>query len=237
MPLAYVRSLRARIGRFAASVLTACLLSHPAAATGDLCLAAARAAGEAHGVPFDVLTAITLTETATKKDGKTTPWPWAVNDGGTSHWFATRDAALRFAYGRFKAGARNFDVGCFQLNFRWHAEAFASLDQMFDPMLNADYAARFLKSHYDVTGDWSVAAGRYHSLTPEFATRYRRTFDRHRASVDPNAPIAPPTAPSRVQFGGLTALAAPAGQSGPGSLVSLGDDVRPLLRQGQSLLR
>jgi hypothetical protein len=161
-----------------------------AAADGGLCLAAARRASAAHGVPEDVLVALTLTETGTRRDGTLQPWPWAVNVGGPGHWFDTRDAALAFAYDRYRAGVRNFDVGCFQINFRWHSGAFASLEEMFDPTANADYAARFIAAHHAETGDWTEAAGRYHSRTEEHASRYRAAFEAHRERVGQGYPEA-----------------------------------------------
>ena len=54
---------------------------------------------------------------------------------------------------------------------------------MFDPDANAAYAARFLSELYAEFGDWSRAAGAYHSRTPKFANRYRGRFDRIRARL------------------------------------------------------
>ena len=46
------------------------------------------------------------------------------------------------------------------------ATTFPSLESMFDPQVGAGYAARFLKSLYAERGNWSAAAGAYHSQTP-----------------------------------------------------------------------
>jgi soluble lytic murein transglycosylase-like protein len=73
--------------------------------------------------------------------------------------------------GNHARGARSYDVGCFQINYRWHGQHFASLDQMFDPDANAAYAARFLSELYAEFGDWSRAAGAYHSRTPVLSPR------------------------------------------------------------------
>ena len=51
---------------------------------------------------------------------------------------------------------------------------------MFDPDENADYAARFLKSLYSEYGEWSQAAGAYHSRTPSYAKAYATRFDKMR---------------------------------------------------------
>ena len=148
------------------------------------CESAALSAARRTGVPVDVLRAISLTETGRKLGGELRPWPWTVNMEGAGSWFNDRQAAQAYVHQHKGRGARSFDVGCFQLNFRWHGEAFSSIEEMFDPGANADYAARFLKELYAEFGDWSLAAGAYHSRTPKFAKKYRARFDRIRKSLD-----------------------------------------------------
>ncbi|MEY8882549.1 hypothetical protein [Donghicola sp. XS_ASV15] len=41
-------------------------------------------------------------------------------------------------------GTTSIDVGCMQVNYRWHGEGFSSLEDMFDPAANTAYAAEFL---------------------------------------------------------------------------------------------
>ena len=133
------------------------------------------------GVPVSVLKAISLTETGRKHGGAFRPWPWTVNMEGEGHWFDNEDAARAYVYTEYKRGARSFDVGCFQINYKWHGQAFRSIEEMFDPLANALYAARFLQSLHAEQGDWGRAAGAYHSRTPEFADRYQARFERLRA--------------------------------------------------------
>lgn len=128
------------------------------------------------GVPVSVLKAISLTETGKKIDGKLRPWPWTVNMEGAGHWFDTLDEARAYVFQEFKRGARSFDIGCFQINYKWHNEHFSSIDEMFDPKANALYAARFLADLYAETGSWNAAAGAYHSRTKEHADRYSARF-------------------------------------------------------------
>ena len=164
-----------------------------AASDSELCDRAARYASERTGVPLDVLRAITRTETGREANGNAlTPWPWTVNMEGVGKWFDTRADALRFAELSHERGARSFDVGCFQINYRWHGNAFGSIDEMFDPKANALYAARFLLRLHARTGDWSKAAGAYHSGTQVYAARYRKRFDTIRGALGPavSAPAA-----------------------------------------------
>ncbi|MFD0859978.1 transglycosylase SLT domain-containing protein [Roseovarius aquimarinus] len=161
----------------ACSTIVGICPKNAAASTSRLCDAAARHAAERSNVPLEVLLAITRSETGRSIEGAFRPWPWTVNMEGVGKWFSTRADALAFVQADHNAGARSFDVGCFQVNYRWHGMHFASLDQMFDPEANALYAARFLASLRDETGDWPSAVGAYHSRTPEHAARYRARFD------------------------------------------------------------
>lgn len=146
-----------------------------------VCDQAATLAAARTGVPISVMKAITLTETGRTRDGRARPWPWTVNMEGKGVWFDDRTAALAYATAHHDLGARSFDIGCFQINYKWHHEAFASIDEMFDPAENALYAAGFLQQLYAETGDWELAAGAYHSRTPEHAERYRARFATYRA--------------------------------------------------------
>lgn len=129
------------------------------------------------GVPVEVLHAVALNETG-RKDGKQLrAWPWAINREGKGYWFQSYEEALAFAKQSLAEGRTSFDVGCVQINYRWHGRAFPSLEAMFDPEWTATYAAQFLRTLYEERGDWSAAAGAYHSLTPELAQKYAARFD------------------------------------------------------------
>lgn len=165
------------------------LLMMPIAVQGQdatdagFCNAAALSISEERGMPKDVLLALTLVETGRTKDGKFLPWPWTVNMEGKGYWFNTKAEALDFVKRSYAAGARSFDVGCFQINHRWHGQAFVNFEQMFDPLHNARYAAEFMTSLYNEGGSWSWAAGAYHSRTVALAGKYRTRFDRIRANL------------------------------------------------------
>jgi hypothetical protein len=159
-------------------------------AVAAVCEQVARAVAAETGVPEDVLRSISLTETGRSKDGAFLPWPWTVNMEGIGKWFDTYAEAQAYVDRNVARGARSFDIGCFQINYRWHGEAFASIEEMFDPMANARYAARFLGDLYAEFGDWSRAAGAFHSRTPALARKYATRFDRIRARL--SAPLPEP---------------------------------------------
>ncbi len=142
----------------------------------DICEDASEYAASRVGVPLQIMRALTRTETGRRLDGQFLPWPWTVNMEGEGKWFATMHEALNYAISNYETGARSFDVGCFQVNFKWHGEAFSSIEEMFDPYQNALYAARFLASLYQELGSWTAAAGAYHSRTPELAEKYETRF-------------------------------------------------------------
>jgi soluble lytic murein transglycosylase-like protein len=160
------------------------------------CEAAARLAASEQAVPADLLLAIALAESGRTSGGALRPWPWAVNQGGQGYWFATRDEAETHVAAALDAGVRNIDLGCFQINHRWHGARFPSVAAMFDPVGNARYAARFLADLYEETGDWSAAAGAYHSRTPDLAARYLGRVEALRRTMAAAPPL--PEPPQRV---------------------------------------
>jgi len=137
-----------------------------------ICDIAAQQAAENTGVPLSVLMSIARVETGTSITGALTPWPWTANLGGKGYFFQTMDEAIAFSAQHIDAGTINFDVGCFQINLRWHSKGFTSLENAFDPMANANYAANFLARLHQDTGNWSDAVATYHSRTPEHAQTY-----------------------------------------------------------------
>ncbi|QBF29695.1 tail length tape measure protein [Thalassococcus sp. S3] len=186
--------------------------------TENICDHAAIRAARDQDVPVDVMRTITRVETGRSRNEAVVPWPWTVNMEGEGRWFATEDEARAYVFRHFKNGARSFDVGCFQINYKWHHQAFRSIDEMFDPEINATYAAEFLRSLFVEFGDWSKAAGAYHSRTPVYARKYAKKFDQVRARLDP----APPQG-TRVRGASLADPFAPSNTSAgpPGSLVRL----------------
>lgn len=157
----------------------------PARADTGLCDDAARHAAAFTGVPVDLLRAITLTET--RQNGA--PWPWSVNLDGAAFYYADREAAIAAAEG-FVADGGDPDIGCFQLNTRWHGDAFANLARMFDPTENATYAAGFLKDLHREKGNWTDAVAAYHSRDPDNGLAYVARVGAALSALSPDMPVA-----------------------------------------------
>lgn len=189
-------------------LLSAILFS--SAARANICDDAALRASGRTGVPTDVLLTITRLETGRGRAAE--PWPWTVNHAGAGTWFRTEDEARAYVFSQVKRGASNLDIGCFQINYRWHSDAFRSLDDMFDPDRNATYAARFLKQLHSEFGNWTEAVGAYHSRTPEFAARYKEKFRQVSAGLET------PSAPEAEANGGAWPFLRSGTTSGNGSL-------------------
>jgi predicted pyridoxine 5'-phosphate oxidase superfamily flavin-nucleotide-binding protein len=71
------------------------------------------------------------------------------------------------------ARVNNVDIGCMQINWRWHRGAFASPVDMLDPSLNVRYAARLLAAYKVRAGSWSAAVAQYHTRDARLAATYQ----------------------------------------------------------------
>jgi hypothetical protein len=142
---------------------------------GHLCRAAITEAERGANLPRGLLQAIGRVESGRRdpETGQFAPWPWTINAEGEGKYFPTREAAIAHVRQLQARGVRIIDVGCMQVNLHHHPNAFASLEQAFDPLTNARYAARFLTELNGGRADWRQAAGHYHSQTPERAGPYR----------------------------------------------------------------
>jgi hypothetical protein len=155
---------------------------------GGVCIREILAAQARHGIPDNMLLAIGLQEAGTRRNGQFTVWPYAVNAEGEGRLFDSRAAALDWITERQRAGVRSIDVGCMQINMRWHPDAFVNAAQGFDPTVNVDYAARFLKQLYGQTGNWMQAAGSYHSQEPQFRDIYLARLRNNIAAANARLP-------------------------------------------------
>jgi soluble lytic murein transglycosylase-like protein len=133
---------------------------HPAIAADDqACEREMARAARANDIPLNVLYAVGLTETGRK--GALNPFDMNV-DGRTVASASLNEALVKFGAERAK-GAQLIDIGCMQINHRWHAADFQSLTDMFDPARNVRYAANFLKELRQREGSWTLAVARYNA--------------------------------------------------------------------------
>lgn len=153
------------------SAATAALLT--TAAVAGVGVPQAPAAGDAAGlceieiaraereyeIPQGLLRAIALVESG--RGGR--PWPWTIGEPGAAHYAPTREAAAREARQRIAQGRRSIDLGCLQVNWRWHGERFPDPEWVLEPRNNTDYAAWYLAELRRQHGSWTLAVARYHA--------------------------------------------------------------------------
>jgi soluble lytic murein transglycosylase-like protein len=116
-------------------------------------------ASNKHGVPLGMLYAVGLTETGRAGSLQ----PYALNIEGRSAFGANLAEAVQFFKAARKRGAKLIDLGCMQINHHYHAENFASVEEMLDPAKNVEYAAQFLKQLREREGTWTLAVARYNA--------------------------------------------------------------------------
>lgn len=125
-------------------------------------------------LPRALLASVALAESGrfVRSTGKTHSWPWTINAEGRAYYLPNKQAAVRKARELLDQGIRSMDIGCMQVNLRYHPKAFASLEDAFDPLTNMGYAALFLTRLSAQAGSWPKAIGRYHSESPALNRPY-----------------------------------------------------------------
>ena len=141
----------------------------------NTCHAAARSHERVAAIPSNLLTSIALAETGRWNAEKREmfAWPWTVTSGGSGTYYPTQQDAIDAVRKLQSKGVTNIDVGCMQINLQYHPNAFARLDQAFDPDTNVGYAKNFLLGLHKSTGSWIQAAANYHSANPQLNLNYR----------------------------------------------------------------
>jgi soluble lytic murein transglycosylase-like protein len=152
--------------RHIASALAALYLSSlavfatdAAGAAANPCEAEILRAADRYGIPAGILYAVGLTETGNKGSLQ----PNALNIEGKAVFPKSRAEALADFEAARRDGKTLIDLGCMQINHRYHGAAFGSIGEMLDPRRNVDYAARFLASLHARHETWSMAVARYHA--------------------------------------------------------------------------
>jgi len=186
-------------------LLPAAARALPMVATDLMCAEQVRAAEASYGIPVGLLESISIVESGRYDSARraTIAWPWTVMAQGQGRYFPTKAEAIAEVRRLKSRGVENIDVGCMQVNLHFHPNAFADLDEAFDPAANVAYAARFLIGLYQATNHWPTAASYYHSQTPSLAAGYREKLMKvwaalggeggstRLASAPPPRPLAP----------------------------------------------
>ncbi|MDX5361461.1 MAG: transglycosylase SLT domain-containing protein [Alphaproteobacteria bacterium] len=172
------RLWRAAVALAALSVLPAAASAGQPVRNADICRATTAYVEQIRGMPPQLLAAVSLTETGRSIRDEAgerhfVSWPWTINAEGKGYFFDSKEQAIAKVRQLQAQGMRSIDVGCMQINLRFHGEAFDSLEEAFDPLINVTYAAEFLTALFDEHRSWKKAIERYHSATEQFYVRYR----------------------------------------------------------------
>lgn len=104
-----------------------------------------------------------------------TPWPWAIQVQGKSYYFKKQLAATLYIKQLLLLGIENFDVGCFQINWRWHKDKVKTPQELLNPNKNTLIAAQFLNDLKAQHQSWVKAVAYYHSSNPQKGAAYAKS--------------------------------------------------------------
>ncbi|MBQ8672345.1 MAG: transglycosylase SLT domain-containing protein [Alphaproteobacteria bacterium] len=146
-----------------------------------VCAAAVQSAGDEFGVSHDLLHTISVVESGRwdNLQQRFVAWPWTVNANGKGHYYETREQALEAIKNFQSQGIVSIDVGCMQINMKYHGDEFASVEEALDPHKNVQYSAKLLRSLYSQNGNnWEKAAKKYHSGNPDAGNIYSKRLEK-----------------------------------------------------------
>lgn len=142
----------------------------------ELCSLVAAGMESKYGIKTHLLQTISSVETGRwdYNKEKFISWPWTINVNGKGQHFNTKEEAVAEVKRLQANGTKNIDVGCMQISLKYHSDAFNSLEDAFEPEINVEYSAKFLKKLYNRRQDWQKAAMDYHSKIPSKGQKYRK---------------------------------------------------------------
>ena len=118
-------------------------------------------------IPKGLLLGIGKAEAIRKLNNKYIIWPWTINHAGKSLFFDTKKQMTNYVFKNLQKNDLNIDVGCMQINIKWHKNNFKKISDMFEIDPNISYAASFLKQLKNRHGSWDEAIKYYHSSDPK----------------------------------------------------------------------
>ena len=110
-------------------------------------------------IPRGLLMAIALTESGNRG----TPSPYAMNIAGRSHFAQSGQEMANIINSNWGRGVRSIDVGCMQVNLKFHAENFSRLTDLLNSVTNVEYGASYLIKLAKESGSWKSAVMSYHN--------------------------------------------------------------------------
>lgn len=139
--------------------------------------------------------------TGTESTYRGQPWPWSANYKGKPYYFKNQKALKKFVSKLSKKQRGDLDIGCMQLNYRYHGWKFNDILEMTDPHRNMILGSLYLYELYlkekiyqldkkrhnprwkipDDLHIWAIAVGRYHSHKVKNGKKYVKAVTKHLA--------------------------------------------------------
>ena len=150
----------------------------------ELCQIAVDKAEKNYQIKSNLLQTIASVESGrwNAQAGKRVAWPWTVHANGKGRYYKSKAEAIAAVKDMQQKGITNIDVGCMQINLKYHGKAFANLEEAFDPEKNVAYSAQFLRKLYKRNKqNWTKTAMHYHSRNLRKGTNYKNRLEKHYA--------------------------------------------------------
>lgn len=137
----------------------AAIVPSAASAQGADCASLIARTESTRNIPRGLLMAIAVTESAL--NGR--PNPFAMNIAGRSYFANGYQDMANVISANWSRGVKSIDVGCMQVNLKYHGMKFARMTDLLDPNTNVQYGASFLISLATQAGSWKDAVMSYHN--------------------------------------------------------------------------
>ena len=161
-------------------------------AEDDLCGLAANKISQEYQIKPELLQTIASVESGrwVEEKQQRIAWPWTVQANGSGHYYKSKEEAVKAVKLLQEKGIKNIDVGCMQINLKYHGHAFNSVEDALEPTKNVAYSAEFLRKLYHKTGNWQKTAMQYHSKNHNKGMIYKKRLEKHYAEyIKPESDI------------------------------------------------
>ena len=128
-------------------------------------------------IPPDIFYAVALQESGRydERAAAREPWPWTLNVEGDGYYYASHTEAWNALLDYVVDGRTNIGIGLMQVTWPYNQYALVDVYGALDPDTNLRLGAQVLSACYDMTGDWWLAVGCYHSPGSSEVRRKRAT--------------------------------------------------------------